>query len=171
MRHRGATPAKRDGYMPFEFELIGIDNPVFRLYIVAASIMLLKLMLQPWMTVQRMMKAKSGFRSPEDAKKSPMNPEPDPAQLAPNEYVERSRRINLNDLESIPGFLAAGFLFVLAAPPLLLAQILFGVYVVSRALHFAAYVTAQLHDIRAWCWTGSSLSVIAMIVYTLIRAI
>jgi glutathione S-transferase len=40
----------------------------------AASIMILKLMLQPWMTVLRMMKVGAGFRSPEDAKKSPLHP-------------------------------------------------------------------------------------------------
>jgi len=40
------------------------------------------------------------------ARKSPLNPKPEPAQLQVNEYVDRSRRINLNDLESIPGFLA-----------------------------------------------------------------
>jgi hypothetical protein len=70
--------------------------------------MLLKLMLQPWMTVQRMMQVRAGFRSPEDAKKSPLNPSPLAGQLDLNEYVDRSRRMNLNDLESIPGFLAAG---------------------------------------------------------------
>ena len=151
--------------------ILSLENPVFRTYVLAAGIMILKLMLQPWMTVARMMKAGGGFRSPEDAKKSPLNPQPDPAQLEVNEYVDRSRRINLNDLESIPGFLAAGFLFVLAEPPLLLAQVLIWTYVVSRAAHFLAYVTAQLHDVRAFCWTWGSLAVIAMAVYALMKAI
>ena len=157
--------------MPFDAELISLENPVFHAYALAACIMLLKLMLQPWMTVQRMMKAKGGFRSPEDGKKTPMNPAPNPAQLEINEYVDRSRRINLNDLESIPGFLAAGFLFVLSAPPLLLAQILIWLYVAARAAHFLAYVTAQIHDIRAYCWTASSLSVLAMVIYTFARLV
>jgi glutathione S-transferase len=104
--------------------LLSLQNPVFATYALAASIMLLKLLLQPWMTVARMMQVRGGFRSPEDTKKSPLNPNPDPSQIAPNEYVERSRRLNLNDLESIPAFLAAGLLFVLVEPPLLLAQIL-----------------------------------------------
>ena len=151
--------------------LISLENPVFQTYAVAAGIMILKLMLQPWMTVVRMMKADGGFRSPEDARKSPLNPRPVPTQLEINEYVDRSRRINLNDLESIPGFLAAGFLFVLVDPPLLLAQILIWTYVVSRAAHFVAYVTAQLHDVRAFCWTWGSLSVIAMAVYVLLKAL
>ena len=102
--------------------LLTLDNPVLQTYMIAASIMILKLMLQPWMTVVRMMKVGAGFRAPEDLKKTPINPNPDPSQLEVNEYVDRSRRLNLNDLESIPGFLAAGFLFVLVDPPLLLAQ-------------------------------------------------
>ncbi len=133
--------------------------------------MILKLMFQPWMTVVRMMGAGGGFRSPEDLKKTPLNPKPEPAQLEVNEYVDRSRRLNLNDLESIPGFLAAGLLFVLIGPPLLLAQILIWTYVASRAAHFIAYSTAQIHDIRAFCWSWSSLSVIAMAGYTLIKVL
>jgi uncharacterized MAPEG superfamily protein len=155
--------------MPAETALISLDNPVFHTYALAATIMILKLMTQPWITVQRMMKVHAGFRSPEDAKKTPINPNPVEGQLEANEYVERSRRMNLNDLESIPGFLAAGFFFVLAAPPLLLAKILIWTYVVARACHFAAYATAQIHDIRATFWTFSSLSVIAMAGYALFR--
>ena len=151
--------------------LLSLDNPVFHTYLLAAAIMLLKLMLQPWITVQRMLKVSAGFRSPEDAKKTPVNPQPREGQLDVNEYVDRSRRINLNDLESIPGFLAAGFLFVLVGPPLLLAQILLWGYVAARAAHFIAYATAQIHDVRATFWTFSSLAVLAMTVYILIKVI
>jgi glutathione S-transferase len=157
--------------MPIETAILSLENPVFYHYVLAASLMLLKLMLQPWVTVVRMMQVGAGYRSPEDAKKSPLNPNPAAAQLEVNEYVDRSRRINLNDLESIPGFLIAGLLFVLVEPSLLLAQILIWTYVASRALHFVAYMTAQLHDVRAFCWTWGSLSVLAMIVYTLLRAL
>ena len=155
--------------MPIETAL-SLDNSVFHTYALAAAIMLLKLMLQPWMTVQRMLKVRAGYRSPEDAKKSPINPEPVAGQLDVNEYVDRSRRMNLNDLESIPGFLIAGLLFVLVNPPLLLAQILIWTYVGARAAHFVAYATAQLHDVRATLWTLSSLSVIVMAAYVLMKA-
>ncbi len=157
--------------MASEVGILSLENPVFVTYVVAASIMLLKLMLQPWMTVVRMMTVRAGFRSPEDAKQSPLNPHPEPGQLEPNEYVERSRRLNLNDLESIPAFLVAGLLFVLMEPPLLLAQILIWTYVGSRAAHFVAYVTAQLHDIRATLWTVSSVSVLVMVVYTVVKVV
>jgi glutathione S-transferase len=151
--------------------ILSLDNPIFLTYALAASIMLLKLMLQPWMTVFRMMHVRAGFRSPEDAKKSPLNPSPVSGQLEPNEYVERSRRMNLNDLESIPAFLVAGLLFVLVEPPLLLAQVLIWAYVIARAAHFVAYATAQLHDIRATLWTVSSISVLTMVMYTLVRVL
>ena len=102
--------------MNIETAVLSLENPVFQTYVIAACIMILKLMFQPWMTVVRMMGAGGGFRSPEDLKKTPLNPRPEPAQLEVNEYVDRSRRLNLNDLESIPGFLAAGLLFVLIGP-------------------------------------------------------
>ena len=155
--------------MTFESAALSLENPVFHTYVLAATIMILKLMIQPWITVQRMMKVRAGFRSPEDAKKTPINPEPHEGQLEINEYVDRSRRMNLNDLESIPGFLAAGFLFVLSGPPLLFAQIMIWTYVAARAAHFVAYATAQIHDVRATFWTLSSFAVIAMAVYTLIQ--
>lgn len=155
--------------MNAEVAVLSLENPVFHTYAIAACIMLLKLMLQPWMTVVRMTKAAGGYRSPEDIKKTPLNPNPEPAQLEVNEYVDRSRRLNLNDLESIPGFLIAGLLFVLAGPPLLLAKILIWTYVGSRAAHFVAYTTAQIHDIRAFFWSWGSLSVITMAGYTLAK--
>ena len=157
--------------MPVETVTLSLENPVFHTYLLAASIMILKLMIQPWITVQRMLKVGAGYRSPEDIKKSPINPKPREGQLDTDEYVDRSRRMNLNDLESIPGFLAAGFLFVLVGPPLLLAQILIWTYVGSRAAHFIAYSTAQLHDIRAFCWTWGSLAVIGMAGYVLLQVV
>ena len=63
--------------MPVETSILSLDNPVFHTYVLAAAIMLLKLMIQPWITVQRMMEVKAGYRSPEDIKKSPLNPNPE----------------------------------------------------------------------------------------------
>jgi glutathione S-transferase len=44
-------------------------------------------------------------------------------------------------------------------------------YVVSRLLHFAAYYTAQSHEIRATFWTVGSLIIIYMTGRTLIVAL
>jgi len=150
---------------------LSLQNPVFATYVIAATIMMLKAAAMPWLTVLRMMQAKGGFRSPEDLRKTPLNPNPDPKQLEPNERVERIRRINLNDLENLPFFLVAGFLFVLTNPSLLLTRWLMYGYVVSRLLHFAAYFTAQTHDMRATLWTIGSLILIFMTCWTLVAAI
>jgi glutathione S-transferase len=142
--------------------LLTFQNPVFSAYAIAASLMVLKVVAMSWLTVWKMMRARSGFRSPEDLRKTPLNPNPDPSQLAPNESVERVRRIQQNDLENVPFFLAAGFLYVLTAPPLWLAQALFYGYAISRFAHFAAYYTAQTHDLRATLWTIGSLIIVFM---------
>jgi glutathione S-transferase len=78
--------------------------------------MILKAVSMSWLTVIRMMQVRGGLRSPEDLRKTPFNPEPNPKQLEPNEYVERVRRIQLNDLESLPFFLVAGFLYLFTEP-------------------------------------------------------
>ena len=117
---------------------LSLHNPLFATYAIAATLMILKAVSMSWLTVVRMMKAKGGYRSPEDLKKTPLNPEPDPRQLDRNESVDRIRRIQLNDLENLPFFLVAGFLFVMTEPSLLVAQVLLYGYVASRLLHFVA---------------------------------
>jgi len=150
---------------------LSLQDPLFATYVIAATLMILKAVGMSWLTVVRMMSARSGFRSPEDLRKTPLNPNPDPKQIEPDERVERIRRIHLNDLENVPFFLAAGFLYVLTGPPLWLAQTLLYGYVVSRLLHFAAYLTARTHDTRATLWTIGSLILIFMTVRTLIAAL
>jgi len=150
---------------------VSLQNPVFATYVIAATLMILKAVSMSWLTVWRMMQAKSGFRSPEDLKKTRLNPEPNPRQLEPNERVERIRRIQLNDQENLPFFLVAGLLFVLTNLSLALARWLLYGYVVSRLLHFAAYFTAQTHDTRATLWTVGSLILIFITCRTLLAAL
>lgn len=150
---------------------LNLHNPLFATYVVAASLMILKAVSMSWLTVVRMMQVKGGFRSPEDLRKTPLNPEPNPAQLAPNEAVERIRRIQLNDLENLPFFLVAALLFVLSNPPLLLTQWLLYGYVVSRFLHFAAYLSARTHDMRATLWTVGSVILIFITAWALVAAL
>lgn len=150
---------------------LSLQNPAFAAYAIAACLMILKAVAMSWLTVIRMMLVKGGFRSPEDLRKTPLNPEPDPRQLEPDERVDRIRRIQLNDLENLPFFLVAGLLYVLTDPPLLLARALFYGYVASRLLHFAAYFTAQTHDIRASLWTAGSLILIFLTVRSLLAAL
>ena len=150
---------------------LSLDNPVFAAYVIAASIMILKMASMSWLTVYRMMKVGGGMRNPEDANPGLGNKHPHPGQLDKNEYVERIRRIHQNDYENVPPFLVVGLLFVLTAPSLPLAQALFYGYVVSRLLHFAAYVTARSHEVRATFWSVGSLIMLGMAVATLRAAL
>lgn len=74
------------------------------------------------------------FSSPEDAKK---------IKNAKVKYddpdVERVRRAHLNDLENIPAFSVAAWLFLLTDPPVLFAINLFRVFTLARILHTFVY--------------------------------
>jgi len=148
-----------------------MENPVFVTYVIAATIMILKIMGQGWMTVYRMLKANAGLASPEDLQVGLINRDPSPEQLEPNDYVDRSRRMHRNDLENIPAFLACGLLFVAVAPSYLLANVLMYGFVGARLAHTLAYATKQTHEIRATLYTIGSAIVIAMAVYVLIAAV
>ncbi len=147
--------------------LFSLTNPVFETYVIAAALMVLKVMGQGWMTVYRMMKSNSGLASPEDVQRGILNKSPDPAQLDRNDYVDRSRRMHRNDLENIPAFWVAGLLFVAVNPALWLAQVLMYGFVLARAARFVAYATKQTHEIRATFYTTGSLIVIYMALHTL----
>jgi glutathione S-transferase len=139
--------------------------------VVCASIMVVKAQAMAWLVVWRMMRIRGGFRSPEDLRRTPLNPDPDPSQLAPDERVERIRRIQQNDLESVPYFLAAGLLFVFTDPSPVAARWLFYGYVATRLAHFAAYLTSRSHDVRATLWTPGSLIVIYMALRSLLAGL
>jgi glutathione S-transferase len=156
---------------PESMDKLSLDSPLFVTYVVAATILILKAASMSWLTVARMMQAKGGFRSPEDIKKTPLNPTPSAKQLEPDDRVDRIRRIHLNDLENLPFFLVSGLLFVLTEPPLMLARALLYGYVVSRLLHFAAYLTARTHDTRAALWTVGSLILLFITGRTLFLAL
>ena len=148
-----------------------MENPVFVTYMIAAAIMVLKMMGQGWMTVYRMLKVGGGWATPEDLQAGLINRSPHPGQLELNDYVDRSRRIHRNDLENIPAFLACGLLFVAAGPSLLLANILMYGFVASRLVHTLAYATKQSHEVRATLYTIGSVAVIVMAVYALVAAV
>ena len=151
--------------------VLSMETPVFISYLIAASIMILKIMAQGWMTAYRMLKSNSGLASPEDLQVGLINKNPNPEQLEPNDYVNRSRRMHNNDLENIPAFLICGFLFLFTGPSYLLANILFYGFATSRILHSVAYATKQSHEIRATLYTIASVIVIVMAIYILIIAL
>ncbi len=146
---------------------LSMENPVFVTYMIAAALMVLKVMGQGWMTVFRMLRVEGGWVSPEDLQPGLINRHPDPQQLEINDYVDRSRRIHRNDLENIPAFLAVGLLFVITQPSLVLASILMYGFVAARLAHTLAYATKQSHEVRATLYSVGSLAVIFMAVYVL----
>lgn len=148
-----------------------LENPVFVTYMIAASIMVLKIMGQGWITVYRMLRCEGGWATPEDLQAGLINRNPHPEQLEVNDYVDRSRRMHRNDLENIPAFLAAGLLFVISGPSIFLANLLMYGFVAARLLHSVAYATKQSHEVRATLYTVGSIAVIAMAAYALITAI
>ena len=150
---------------------LSFSNPVFAAYAIAASLLILKMIAMAWLTVVRMMQVNGGYRAPEDAQRTALNPNPRPGQTSPDERVDRIRRIHQNDLENVPAFLVAGLLFVLTAPPLWIALIAFYGYVGTRVLHFWAYASAKTHDLRATFWTLGVLMVMGMSVWVIIFAV
>lgn len=141
---------------------LSINNPVFIAYMIAAAIMILKIMGQGWMTVYRMLKSNSGLASPEDLQVGIINRSPSAEQLELNDYVDRSRRIHRNDLENIPAFLVCGLLFVLTGPEVMYASIMLYGFVATRLIHTIAYFTAQSHEVRATFYTIGSMIVMVM---------
>lgn len=139
-----------------------LENPVFVTYAIASAFMVLKVMGQGWMTVYRMLKVDAGYASPEDLQKGIINKSPDPSQLEPNDYVDRSRRMHRNDLENVPAFWVVGLLFVTINPAIWLAQTLMYGFVAARMGHFWAYGTKQSHEVRASFYTVGSVIVIYM---------
>lgn len=150
---------------------LSFDNPVFRVYVIAAALMVLKMIGTAWLTVYRMMKVDAGYRSPEDERRGALNKSPRAGQLDKNEYVERIRRIHQNDGENVPLFLVIGLVFVLVDPGLTLAMCMLYGYAASRFLHFAAYLTAHSHELRATCWTIGSLLLLGMTGAVLVKAL
>lgn len=150
---------------------LSMENPVLASYVIAAALMILKLMGQGWMTVFRMIRTDAGLLNPEDLLPGPANRNPRAEQLQPNDHVERSRRMHRNDIESIPAFLAAGLIFAAAGPSLLLANFLFAAFVLARLAHTLAYATGQRHEVRATFFSIGSIVVIVMTLYALVVAI
>jgi uncharacterized MAPEG superfamily protein len=148
-----------------------MENPVFAAYAVAAALMILKLMAQGWVTVALMMRTDAGLLTPEDLRPTVANRNPRSEQLEPQPDVERSRRMQRNDLENIPAFLAAGLLFVAVGPPPWIAYLLFAAFVLARAAHAWAYATAQNHEVRATFFSIGSIVVILMALWVLLAAL
>ena len=144
-----------------------LDNPVFRIFLIAAGLAILKMIAHSFLTVYRMIRSNGGFLNPEDIRKTIGNPNPSPDQLASNDYVERARRMHRNEGENTPIFLVAGLIFVSASPPVTLAAIMMYGYIVARVAHSYAYITERDHEVRASFFSIGALLTAGMVLYAL----
>ena len=144
-----------------------LDNPVFRIFVIAAGIAILKMVGHSFLTVYRMIRSNGGFLNPEDTRKTIGNSHPSAGQLASNDYVERARRMHRNEGENTPLFLVAGLLFVSASLPVTLAAIMMYGYVVARFAHSYAYITERDHEVRVAFFSIGALLTGGMTLYAL----
>jgi len=167
-RRSPAARALQEHVIVSEFSL---DNPVFRTYVIAAALAILKMIGHAFLTVHRMIRAKGGYVNPEDLRRTALNPDPRPDQTAPNDYVERARRMHRNEGENTPLFLVAGLLFVAASPPAGIAAVVMYGYVAARLAHAWAYITERDHEIRATFFTIGAVLIAGMAVYAMVTAL
>nr|CAI5867502.1 unnamed protein product [Callosobruchus analis] len=76
--------------------------------------------------------SKKAFANPEDSAMYKMKP-------VTNEKVERVRRAHLNDVENIPIFTVAAFVYLMTGPNPWLAKTLFLAFTVARFAHTLVY--------------------------------
>jgi uncharacterized MAPEG superfamily protein len=75
--------------------------------------------------------------------------------------VQRVKRAHLNLLENSVPFFVVGLLFAIAGPSLLLASILYGLFVASRVLHAAVYLSGR-QPVRSAAWFLGVVTVVVM---------
>ena len=98
------------------------------MYVFVVAFSVVKMIYQTLQASFRMLVSGTGMQSPEDLRPGLLNPEPKLSQLSAGDYVDRPRRIMQTDLWLNPAFWVSGLVFVAVNPPLLLAQIVFGVF-------------------------------------------
>nr|CAH7742254.1 unnamed protein product [Callosobruchus chinensis] len=112
-------------------QLFSLENSVFRAYLFYCSVLVLKMMFMSLLTAATRMSNKA-FANPEDSAMYRMKP-------TTNDKVERVRRAHLNDLENIPIFTVAAFVYLMTGPSAWLAKTLFLAFTVSRFAHTLVY--------------------------------
>jgi uncharacterized MAPEG superfamily protein len=86
--------------------------------------------------------------------------------------VQRVKRAHLNLLENAVPFFVVGFLFAVTEPGLLVASVLYGLFVSSRVLHAAVYLSGR-QPVRSGAWFLGVVTVVVMgglVVWSLVRA-
>ncbi|XP_037028770.1 microsomal glutathione S-transferase 1-like [Bradysia coprophila] len=119
------------------FDLLSLDNEVFRSYIFYSSLLVMKVfLLVPLTAIQRI--KYMNFANPEDTKIR-IGFLPKPSVSLNNEHIERIRRAHLNDLENIPFFVFSAFFYILTGPSVFVATTLFKIVTLLRFVHTFVY--------------------------------
>ena len=86
--------------------------------------------------------------------------------------VQRVKRAHMNLLENSVPFFVVGLLFAVTEPSLLVASTLYGLFVASRVLHAAVYLSGR-QPVRSGAWFLGVVTVVVMgglVVWSLGRA-
>lgn len=85
--------------------------------------------------------------------------------------VQRVKRAHLNLLENSVPFFVVGLLFAFTEPGLLVASTLYGLFVTSRVLHAAVYLSGR-QPVRSAAWFLGVVTVVvmaALVVWNLVQ--
>ncbi|XP_018563342.1 prostaglandin E synthase-like [Anoplophora glabripennis] len=144
-------------------DVISIENPAFCSYLICVCLLTLKMLGVTFLTILQRMKTKTFISSEDAAWKG--------GEVNINENVERPRRAYQNDLETIPIFCIVSLGYLWTSPPLWLVNVLFLVYLVTRACHtfvYAIYVVRQ--PTRAILWAIGVVLLAYMSIHTALFA-
>jgi prostaglandin-E synthase 1 len=150
---------------------LGIDyfiaHPAFRTYALCAAILGLKMLFSAIYTgIQR--QRHQGYINAEDARAFGRSGARAGTEEAP--AVAHALRIQRNDLENIPLFLAIGLVFVLAGAAPLWALVWCWTFTLARIFHTIAY-TWNLQPWRAVFYGIGTLALLAMIVHIIVAVL
>ena len=113
-----------------------MQDSTVRLYVLCATILVLKMSFTGSAT--GIMRWRRGtYVTPEDYTFMGKKP------AAPDETVERLRRVHQNDLENILPFLIIGLPYALSSPSSGIASGLFVIFTLARLLHTATYLAGM----------------------------
>ncbi|XP_014087471.1 microsomal glutathione S-transferase 1 [Bactrocera oleae] len=119
------------------FELLTLENNVFKAYLFWSAILVLKMLFMSLLTGFMRFRTMT-FINEEDILDKRL-------KLKYNDpHVERARRAHRNDLENILPFFTIGLLYVLLDPNTTLAINLFRAVGISRILHTCVYAIAPM---------------------------
>jgi len=135
------------------------DNPAFGIYALCAAILGVKMLGAAVYTATRRQKV-GGFVNPEDAQRFGGQEAMAKPEEAPE--VARALRIQRNDLENIPLFLAIGLIYVLSGASVTGVMILCGLFTIARVVHSFVYAKG-IQPARAICFFVGAVCTLLMI--------